>query len=375
MTFQLLSTQSRQYTRDETNLTPSTDRNGFQNDVPLGTVASRVNYLQSLANSTPPRLDQPYGNRRRENSRTGFGRRLNSRFGEPASRNTKPDEQTQIDTSHSFLGLRTPRKNHDEQHGIAGYRMKYDRVPGIHGQVKPQGFTQRAQYDAVSPWTTFPKVVPIQNAKKFGEEDMSVLDGMDPLEKSTHCTAQASMFPASSLQEALDAYHNDYGRHQNDTLSSQASILTTSTIRRQSVRDLYYDYGIERPARLVSSDRSRDMDYTPRPNNPHRHCHNCSWVNSSPSLRCWKCRHRFCEQCKVLSLLPTSNSRPNNYNSTNLTTGEANDVRGKSTPAGDRAIFANIVKENPGWIRPGTPAPVLAAGRRPIQSPHEISFF
>ena len=59
-----------------------------QDVVPSGTVANRVRFLQNLAIpniSAPP---PPVSNRPRENSRTGYGRRISNRFGPPAVRGT-----------------------------------------------------------------------------------------------------------------------------------------------------------------------------------------------------------------------------------------------------------------------------------------------
>jgi hypothetical protein len=154
MTFHWQSSTSGQtahYASTSTQSLLTTHKHLQYDDVPAGTVASRVQYLQNLAN--PRSARSPFiAIQRRENSRTDFGRRLTSRFAEPASQNHNPNEQTQVEASHSFLGLSTPRKNHEEEHAMANQSMKFDRTPGIHGQIKPRGVIQRVQYDAVSPW-------------------------------------------------------------------------------------------------------------------------------------------------------------------------------------------------------------------------------
>ncbi|KAG9231845.1 hypothetical protein BJ875DRAFT_103785 [Amylocarpus encephaloides] len=94
-------------------------------DVPRGTVASHIPHLQSLASSSTPNSQPLYHTQiaRRDSSRTGFGRRLSNRFGEPAFRNTKTDEESPIDNAHPFLGLNTPRKTHEEEHAMAKQRF------------------------------------------------------------------------------------------------------------------------------------------------------------------------------------------------------------------------------------------------------------
>ncbi|CAG8973031.1 hypothetical protein HYALB_00007259 [Hymenoscyphus albidus] len=62
-------------------------------------------------------------------------------------------------------------------------------------------------------------------------------------------------------------------------------------MRRQSVVDLYHEYGIERPARLVSSrgPSPSHTDDTPRQAHAQWTCHNCSWTNNSSTPDCWRC--------------------------------------------------------------------------------------
>lgn len=147
MTFRQHSYTPRRPFRYSSTLTQATARNTTQYDVPTGTVASRVQLLQSLASPVLSRHSPSIAIRRRENSRTGFGRRLTSRFAGPASRNNNPDEQTQIETAHSFLGLSTPRKNHEEEHAMANHRgtISY-RTSDIGGQKGSAMANHRAMF-------------------------------------------------------------------------------------------------------------------------------------------------------------------------------------------------------------------------------------
>jgi hypothetical protein len=77
------------------------------------------------------------------------------------------------------------------------------------------------------------------------------------------------------------------------------SVETTSTMRRQSVKDLYY--GIQRPARLVSLENvDFDPEETPRPSVQRRYCHLCPWFNPLGTVKC-RCGHILCGQCDDLT--------------------------------------------------------------------------
>jgi hypothetical protein len=291
---------------DSPTISPLTVRNRFENAVPAGTVASRVRFLQNLANpaSTPPAPTSP--NRRRENSRAGYGRRMTSRFVAPAVRNVNPDEQPIVENSHTFLGLNSPRINHSEEHAIVDHKTRYDRAPEINDQTRPQKLSERLQYDVGAVGS---KARPQRNMRrKYSGNGMDLLKEVNSFGSQSHFVAQTSIFPSPAHDEAENrgSCPLETRSRQTDTLKSDASALTTSTTRRQSVRDLFSHYGIERPAGLLSSseDASRDLEDTLRPARSHRYCHVCSWLNSGSQNKCWRCRHRLCVECDALSPLP-----------------------------------------------------------------------
>jgi hypothetical protein len=262
-----------------------------QDVVPSGTVANRVHFLQNLAIpniSTPP---PSVSNRPRENSRTGYGRRISNRFGPPAIQTTNPDEQREIDTSHSFLGLNTPRTNHEKEHGVANSRSGYGRNVGVSAQIRPQGRVVGTQYDAAAPWGTLSRRKSSRSTcPQCPSPDPDVLKLMDSSGNRSQFLAPVSLFPTSRNEDpkSRDICPRETKSRQGGTVDSEASFVTTSTIRRQSVRDLFKDYGIERPAGLASSDEPpKNVDLAPRPTRLHRFCHICAGVNSGPSSQCW----------------------------------------------------------------------------------------
>lgn len=74
-------------------------------------------------------------------------------------------------------------------------------------------------------------------------------------------------------------------------MKSDMSAITTSTVRRQSVRDLFEHYGIERPDGLVP-DKSEPFEQDDMPYQPKSkiRCQNCSWYNPESSNWCNKCK-------------------------------------------------------------------------------------
>lgn len=278
------------------------EHNGIQQVIPSGTVASRVRFLQGLSS---PSASTTSSTRRRENSRIGFGRRVTNRFANPAVQNATPDQQPQAQSGHSFLGLNTPRSNHREEHAISQYRNTYARSPGINGQIRPQGHMERSQCDAVSPWNVTSREPSRNRMRQANSPDMDVHQEYDYIGNQTDFAAPSSIFPSTANSDYQDMYRRETSSHTLDTVISGTSFTTASSVRRKSVRDLFDDYGIERPAGLASSrETSRQSDETPRPTRPHRYCHLCSWVNSDSSKKCWRCSHRLCHECDDMSPLP-----------------------------------------------------------------------
>ncbi|KAE9379360.1 hypothetical protein N431DRAFT_540963 [Stipitochalara longipes BDJ] len=276
-------------------------RPSLQDAIRPGTVASRIQSLQKLASPSPPRSHPPpISIPRGEDSRTGFGRRINNRFGKPALQNTNPDEEPHKETAcHSFLGLNTPRVNHNEQHAISNRRTKFSRSPGINGQIIPDGMITRTQYDSVAPWGVLSRSHRTRSmGRQITELESDAQTESNLSRKETRFTTEASRFQSDEETRYLDLYRrNNESRPAYDTMNSEVSNATNSTTRRQSVRDLFQDFGIERPAGLASRETSHDKADAPRIARRDTQCHVCLRVNSSVSPTCSKCSHKLCSQC------------------------------------------------------------------------------
>jgi hypothetical protein len=286
--------------------------------VPVGTVVFRIIELQNLANSSTFNRPRSPIIHRRESSRTGFGRRVRPRFGQPASRSLIPDEEVQVDTDHSFLGLSKPRINHMEEHGLVDRRTRWDRTAGLHAQLQPRGLDTRVQYEVTSPWSFLPQSksfrglqqVHTKREKAALEEKIPVnqLKSQTPItlpsDSSDHQGMERiSLTPEKPFSQTRDESKRRTISRQQRTSSpcEWASAETTSTMRRQSIKDLYYDYGIQRPAGLASSENiAFGQEETSKLAVERTNCHLCSWVTPQDTIKC-KCGHILCEKCHCLS--------------------------------------------------------------------------
>ncbi|KAG4442628.1 hypothetical protein IFR05_001884 [Cadophora sp. M221] len=235
-------------------------RKGSRDAIPHGAVASRVKLLQSLKEPQPTKPGSPTPKRTREDSRSGFGRRVSRRFGNPAIQSAQPDETPRVDSRHSFLGLNVVRTNHEEEHACADPTIQYSRSPGINGQID-QGADARKQYDAASPWGALSRTKSVRTVSHRGHSpDLDVLKEIDSLGNHTRYMTQTSIFPSTAKKDNAGMYRHQVKPRRSKFIDSEASIATTSTIRRQNVRDLFDDYGIQRPAGLASREVSQDLD-------------------------------------------------------------------------------------------------------------------
>ncbi|APA10449.1 hypothetical protein sscle_06g052190 [Sclerotinia sclerotiorum 1980 UF-70] len=309
------------------------------NNLPItvGTVASRILFLQKLAgnqkNKSPPKTPsrfpqirstsrtrrerssksphrsqspphlRPPLNRRRENSRSSFGRRPTNIFGTPASRNSQPNEQPQTGINHSFLGLQTPRSNHDVGHARAGYKGT-PRADGI--GPSPSSLRGMVREDALaSGWASVAETLKTSSRcrEKIAGYKVDISKGIQRLEDNYVSTQLPSDPQKSHKQNQVSSHYRQREEtRQNEMSNSEVSTRTTSTLRRQSVRDLFDTYCIERPPGLASSEVAREEIHKPQ---RHRVCHLCMWIHDKNENTCWKCGHRLCKACD--RLLPFSN--------------------------------------------------------------------
>lgn len=264
--------------------------------IPRGAVASRVKLLQGFTELQPARYVSP-PRRIREDSRSGFGRRVSRRFGNPAIQSAQPDEEPRVESRHSFLGLNPVRTNHEEEHALTDQTVHYSRSPGINGQIDQED--ARRQYDAASPWGVLPRTISIPSVSRRGfSTGPDAMKENDSSRNHRLVMTQSSSIPSTTKKNSTRMHHHKIHPHRPKFIDSEASIATTSTIRRQNVRDLFDDYGIQRPAGLASREVSQNVDEPTCVSNMRTFCHVCSWNNSCTSIKCMRCSHQFCTRCK-----------------------------------------------------------------------------
>ncbi|TGO30451.1 hypothetical protein BPAE_0005g00470 [Botrytis paeoniae] len=310
------------------------DRPSRNLPITVGTVASRILLLQKLAGNqknkspqrtpshfpqiratsktrrerssksphrsrSPPQIRPPL-DRRRENSRSSFGRRPTNIFGNPASRNSQPNEQLQSGKNHSFLGLRTPRSNHDDGHARAGNVG----VLRVDGDVGPSlsGLRGLGREDAMgSGWASVVDTLKMSRkdqGRRTAGPKVVLNRGVQNLGGNYGSTqAPSTTQLAYEQNRTMNSRRYREKIRQDEMSNSEVSIRTTSTLRRQSVRDLFDTYGIERPPGLASSEVGREETNKPQRD---RVCHICMWIHDKNQNTCWKCGHRLCKACDRL---------------------------------------------------------------------------
>lgn len=298
---------TKQYHDISTPQSPLTIRNRTfsRNAVPSGIVASRVLFLQKTGQG---KSNIPSGQshsasikHRRSSSRTCFGRRLTNRFGQPAVFNTKPDETPVVDTSHTFAGLNIARKNHNEHHAFADSCLRISRSST---QIQQLAQAQDSVGGAGKGLWKSKSYNPVRHARN--SLDIDVSEEVNPSGNHTNFVTQTTIFPLPANADEPDMFRQEIQSRAVNTMASDNSITTTSTIRRQSVRDLFEDYGIDRPAGLVSKHTSRGSENTLPLDESTGKCHLCAWINSDSYTSCWRCGHNICSKCENSVGRPTS---------------------------------------------------------------------
>jgi hypothetical protein len=267
-----------------------------RNAISPGIVATRVSILQNHPSSPSSDSLSSFKARHREHSRSGFGRRLSLGFGPPACHNDSPNEKHQVKASHSFVDLGLKYKQHL---AITNDGVGIDRTPGLDGLVDSKRAAQRLQSDAASPWS-FKQPKFVQSSQQASNSfDVNSSRGFDDFGNDGHLRWQPSIHHTTHHQTYTPRAHGIRPKYYTeDSIKSGRSCVTSSTVRRQSVRDLFDQYGIERPPGLVSDDESEIRDDTPSPYCL-RICHVCSLTNVETYSRCKRCAHILCRQCET----------------------------------------------------------------------------
>ncbi|XMA08409.1 hypothetical protein WAI453_001200 [Rhynchosporium graminicola] len=297
------------YQNDGTTPQPSSTvrvRRRSRDAIPPGSVAARIKLLQSFKLLLPGESGALTSRRAREDSLSGYGRRLIQRFGNPAFQSAQPDQDTQVEDKHSYLGLNIARSKLEEEYDLSNSLTRYSRSPGISGQIDRRTDT-RTRYDAVSLRGALSRMESLLPASlRDHSPDLDVLKEIDSLGNQSQHVSPISIFPSSAKKHNAGMFSGQIKTRRSRFSDPEATIATTSTMRRQNVRDLFDDFGIQRPAGLASREVSRYIGEPTYSTEQQTLCHLCSWSSSQDSEKCWRCNHRFCVQCKAhTSQLPT----------------------------------------------------------------------
>ncbi|KAJ5054719.1 uncharacterized protein L3040_000985 [Drepanopeziza brunnea f. sp. 'multigermtubi'] len=217
-------------------------RNCSRDAIPKGSVASRIRSLQDFRGSSTPKPTTAVRKYAREASRSGFGRRVNPRFGHPAMQSAQPDEATRIESRHSYLGIKAIRTNHEAEHGIAGASVQYNPAPSINVKME-QELHSTAQYDAIFPRGSLSRTKPTTRSiePRNGIEPDVLIRINSSGNQSQHLTRTPTSNSTAKKIDA-DSYRHRVRPRRLDFGESEASIASTSTTRRQDVRDLFEEY-------------------------------------------------------------------------------------------------------------------------------------
>ncbi|KAI6246066.1 hypothetical protein HI914_05326 [Erysiphe necator] len=254
-----------------------------------GTVASRVHQLQGLSSKFSPESRSNERNDNRESSYTKFGRRITKRFSQPAQRNSKPSEETQYETTHSYNGINTSYISDDQNLGIINARTKPD-LCDKKAQVGTLVPTLKIKYDKPSSWKDTFKVASRSLGVACASPDIN-----SSQEKANSINNQViSEIYAPTLLSDFPNDHLKSLKHKEELKiqkrGSDSSISTTSSMRRRSVRELFAHHGIKTPPGLASSVKTSN---TVDSNNleTHYYCHRCSFINKKNAAVCYNCEN------------------------------------------------------------------------------------
>jgi hypothetical protein len=264
------------------------------------------------------------------NSQAGWGRRVNSRFAQPALRNHNPDEEPKDDGTmghHFWSGHGSA-----ERHGaVVGARKRSERAKA---GVKERVGGEKARIEMMRPGNErvgsgSGKSVR-DRAREYSQQAMEALmanKSTANLQKGgwpAHIELVKEGLPRTSLQvpchQVIEDWRYKAAERQFDT-NSAASIAmrgtgsgeTTDTMKVRSAKDMYSYYGVEEPSELFpSKDTQYDVDTVTAHVPKHRYCHICSWV-SYGVYQCLRCSHRLCPECDYLTLSSEIKIRSHDY--------------------------------------------------------------
>jgi len=251
-------------------------KSNSRNAIPRGTVASCIRNLQALSTieSSAQRVVPVSKARRYEASPPNSTlNSINLSF-VPISRAEPQSEPVGVVMPHTFFGYKTPRINHEQVHASCMADLQTTRAA-----AKASLSAKRA----VS--AGFPSAYrPILSTRIVSCPTPHI----------------------STTSEGKKWLHIDF-QQMLDPMVSVSSTATTSTLRRQSVRDLFLDHGVERPSGFASPTGLTEQSLEVGEHSCVS-CHICFHVNEHVRTGCDLCGHRFCSTCSATIQLDGANN-------------------------------------------------------------------
>jgi len=258
-----------------------------------GTVASRITYLQSLARHTiSSNAPQSYSTQPSTEygilkGRVGYGKCIISRFENPEFSNLSDQHQaSDVARKHTCISHVSPQSKDTHGHEVSYFHCL------------PTGVILGSQLSLISPKSA-PRVLDSGTPEK-SSADAGTLRDVNNTRRSSAMQSPISLEPkerADAAGKSQAVANNDNIRLEHTTLQD-ASFSTTSSVRRQSVRDLFSLYGIDKPDILVARrEPSRDLADLPLVSGEPVSCHVCTLANVESGKICRRCGHRLCKKC------------------------------------------------------------------------------
>ncbi|RKF77317.1 hypothetical protein GcM1_220027 [Golovinomyces cichoracearum] len=268
--------------------------------IPRGTVASRVQHLQGVTNKKLSEIRSHIHFHSRENSSVRFGRQDSKSFPQPAENKAKPVKDSHYGTKKtSFLDLSSSRTKHIVRNASPSSRpRKHTNSSEADKDAKIPETSIKTQFKGVTPSLKIPTRA-VSPCEKLNYKACDVnlnLKVIHPIKGQFSPVINCSVAPSDLSMDFIGrTTHGD--KFQSRRKGSDRSISTTSTVRRQSVRDLFDKHRVERPSGLASSDEPQVfMGFHKQES--YKHCHLCSCINKSDSEMCFNCKHYFCSRCQ-----------------------------------------------------------------------------
>lgn len=270
--------------------------------IPTGTVASRVYHLQSLSKATAAAQHNPTGLTPGPGDSQLSPKRPRNPFATLFWRKATPDDKQEDAITHFSPEPVTSQSNHDELQSSHGVKDQHEH----HQNAYHTGQTALGDREGETCDRDCPAQAPASDTWQLsavgGGEDGHRLDGPQE-ERDLRARLQSHLRGVPVPSRNARSFRQRPQRPE--IFRSESSNTTTSTMRRQSVRELFEDRGIERPAGLASpKNSSDDTSYKYHPSKAHVSCHHCSFKNKYVQIQCQKCGHHFCNRCPASPIFP-----------------------------------------------------------------------